>query len=143
MFNVKTIIHPTDFSSHARPAFDLACGLAKQNNARLLLLHVMVPASAFGATIPNPSVPAEQQKDLGKFPWPSPTPPSLRVEHRVAEGDVPAEILRLARKEKCDLIVIGTHGRQGLNRLLMGSVAEEVLREATCPVLALRVPSAS
>jgi quercetin dioxygenase-like cupin family protein len=62
------------------------------------------------------------------------------VEHRVAEGNAPCEILRLAQALNCDLIVMGTHGRTGLDRLLTGSVAEEVLRKAICPVLVVRMP---
>jgi quercetin dioxygenase-like cupin family protein len=62
------------------------------------------------------------------------------VEHRVAEGNAPGEILRLAQALRCDLIVMGTHGRTGLDRLLTGSVAEEVLRKAICPVLVVRMP---
>jgi quercetin dioxygenase-like cupin family protein len=62
------------------------------------------------------------------------------IEHRVAEGDASAEILALARALGCDLIVLGTHGRTGLSRFLAGSVAEEVLREASCPVLAVKTP---
>jgi quercetin dioxygenase-like cupin family protein len=62
------------------------------------------------------------------------------MEHRVAEGDAADEILRLAASVQCDLIVMGTHGRTGLGRLLTGSVAEEVLRKAGCPVMVVRVP---
>jgi quercetin dioxygenase-like cupin family protein len=76
----------------------------------------------------------------GRFHWPQPSDPKVVVEHRVAEGDAPGEILRLAEAVKCDLIVMGTHGRTGLRRFLTGSVAEEVLRKATSPVLALKIP---
>jgi nucleotide-binding universal stress UspA family protein len=60
------------------------------------------------------------------------------VAHHLVRGDPAAEIVRLARKAKCDLIVMGSHGRTGLQRLLMGSVAEEVARNAHCPVLTVR-----
>jgi nucleotide-binding universal stress UspA family protein len=62
------------------------------------------------------------------------------VETRFREGDVVQAILDTARKEDCGLIVLGTHGRTGLARLLMGSVAEGVLRRASCPVLAVKTP---
>jgi hypothetical protein len=65
-------------------------------------------------------------------------PSELRL--RVADGQTVAEILRLAQALPCDLIVMGTHGRTGLSRLLAGSVAEEVLRKALGPVLAVRTP---
>jgi len=85
--------------------------------------------------------PAEGQK-IGtvQFAWPQPLNKTLPVEHRVAEGDAPDEIVGLAQHASCDLIVMGTEGRTGLERLLLGSVAEEVLRKAGCPVLAVKAP---
>jgi quercetin dioxygenase-like cupin family protein len=62
------------------------------------------------------------------------------VEHRLAEGDPAEEVLRLASALRCDLIVMGTHGRTGLGRILTGSVAEAVLRKADCPVMVVRTP---
>jgi nucleotide-binding universal stress UspA family protein len=62
------------------------------------------------------------------------------VEYRVQHGDPAVEILGVAREASCDLIVMGTHGRTGLGRLLMGSVAEQVVRKAACPVLTIKVP---
>jgi nucleotide-binding universal stress UspA family protein len=64
----------------------------------------------------------------------------VRVEHRLEEGDTATQILRVAQETGCDMIVLGTHGRTGLGRLLMGSVAEQVLRMAPCPVLTVRAP---
>lgn len=61
------------------------------------------------------------------------------VKYRLVQGEAADEILRLAQELDCDLIVMGTHGRKGLPRLLLGSVAEKVLREATCPVLTIKV----
>jgi nucleotide-binding universal stress UspA family protein len=67
-----------------------------------------------------------------------PSDPKVRVRYLLVEGNPAAEILSAAREGNCDLIVMGTHGRTGLNRLLMGSVAEEVVRKAPCPVLTVR-----
>jgi universal stress protein A len=79
---------------------------------------------------------AEQARDaLAKI---VPDDGNIRFEHRLLGGVPGLEITRLAEEEKADLIVIGTHGRTGLSRLLMGSVAEAVVRRATCPVLTLR-----
>jgi nucleotide-binding universal stress UspA family protein len=64
----------------------------------------------------------------------------IQVEHRLEEGDAAVQILRVAQETGCNLIVLGTHGRTGLGRLLMGSVAEQVLRMASCPVLTVRAP---
>jgi nucleotide-binding universal stress UspA family protein/quercetin dioxygenase-like cupin family protein len=140
---IQTILHPTDFSDNSRYAFEMAFLLAKQNNARLVLLHVIPPSVDPLSTVPpaNPLQPAESQESLrGRFSWPQPADPAVRIEHRVAEGDAPAEVLHLDQALPCDLIVIGTHGRTGLSRLLAGSVAEEVLRNASCPVLAVKTP---
>jgi nucleotide-binding universal stress UspA family protein/quercetin dioxygenase-like cupin family protein len=140
---IQTILHPTDFSENSRPAFQMACSLARENDATLVLLHVIPPSSAPLLTeLPaNPLQPAESQESLrGRFTWPAPPDARIRIDHRVAEGDSAAEILYLARSLPCQLIVLGTHGRTGLGRLLMGSVAEEVLRQAPCPVLVVKVP---
>jgi nucleotide-binding universal stress UspA family protein len=64
----------------------------------------------------------------------------VNVEHQLKAGDAVAEILSMARHLPCDLIVLGTHGRTGLDRLLMGSVAEQIVRKAPCPVLTVKTP---
>jgi nucleotide-binding universal stress UspA family protein len=66
--------------------------------------------------------------------------PEVRVEHRLVQGYAAAEILRMAAELKCDLILMGTHGRTGVGRLLMGSVAEQIVRKAPCPVLTVKMP---
>src|SRR5262249_27530001 len=97
-------------------ASEVACSLARDHGARLILLHVIRPSvSALDSLRPGPVLSGEAREALGKsFPWPKPPDPSLRVEHRVAEWDAAGEILRLAQQERCDLIVMGTHGRTGL-----------------------------
>jgi nucleotide-binding universal stress UspA family protein/quercetin dioxygenase-like cupin family protein len=140
MSTIHTILHPTDFSPEALYGFRMASSLAKDYHATLVLLHVMLPSVVpYPHAMPNPLEPAEAQEALqGTFPWPEPPDPNVRVEHRVAEGDPADEILRLATALPCELIVMGTHGRTGLNRLLTGSVAEDVLRRAPCPVMTIR-----
>jgi nucleotide-binding universal stress UspA family protein/quercetin dioxygenase-like cupin family protein len=146
MFSIRTILHPTDFSENSRYAFQAACSLAKDHQATLVLLHVLPPLMApiMPAPAPNPLVSADAQDCLRQwqFAWPQPADPSVRVEHRVAEGNAPQEIHHVAKALKCDVIVMGTHGRTGLDRFLTGSVAEEVLRQAVCPVLVVRMPPA-
>jgi len=66
--------------------------------------------------------------------------PGVPVEHRLEEGDAVGHILRIAQEVPCDLIVLGTHGRRAVARLLMGSVAEAVVRKAACPVLTVKTP---
>jgi nucleotide-binding universal stress UspA family protein/quercetin dioxygenase-like cupin family protein len=134
MHPIHTILHPTDLSTGSGFAFQMACSLAKDYNARLVLLHVVPPVTA---PLLSESPPEPLEK---RFPWPQAADPKVRVEHQVVEGNAPEEILRLAENIHCDLIVMGTQGRTGLNRWLAGSVAEEVLRKSTCPVLAVKAP---
>jgi|GEM_PF-401173 len=143
MSALQTILHPTDFSDSSRHAFETACSLVKDKNTRLIVLHVAPPFTGPVPVepAPNPLVSAESQAFLaGRYTWPQPADPRIIVEHRVAEGEAPREILNLANVLKCDMIVIGTHGRTGFSRLLTGSVAEEVMRKAACPVLAVKAP---
>ena len=153
MPRIQTILHPTDFSENSRYAFQSVCALARDNHATLLVLHVMMPSVSPLAQagtlaweddgtvhVPDPLPSAESQESLAQLPWPQPSDPRIRVEYRLAEGDPAEEILRLSELLRCDLIVMGTHGRTGLGRLLTGSVAEEVLRKAVCPVLVVKTP---
>jgi len=80
---------------------------------------------------------SEAQKQLDLF---VPSDTSIRVERRLVEGDAVPSILREAEEQGADLIVMGMHGRTGLNRLLMGSTAEHVVRRASCPVLTVKTP---
>jgi nucleotide-binding universal stress UspA family protein len=138
---IKCILHPTDFSQRAEYAFKLACSLARDHGAKLVLLHVIpLPAAAYGDTLTGVAVQSymEQAKEaMGKIVIPD---PKLSVERRMVEGDAVQGILDCAKEVKADLIVLGTHGRTGLGRLLMGSVAEQVLRKAACPVLTIKQP---
>ena len=142
MVPIRTILHPTDFSYGARYAFDLASALAKDYGARLVVLHVHVPdGQAFGAMPPVPPMPVAGRSELlARLKGLQPLDPEVSVDYILQDGPVAAEILRLAREAPCELIVLGTHGRTGLSRLLMGSVAEEVSRQASCPVLTVKAP---
>jgi nucleotide-binding universal stress UspA family protein len=133
MLPIQTIIHPTDFSARSSYAFQVACSLARDHGARLIVLHVMPVPLVQEKRLYREEM-AEELNRLG-------TPDAqVRVEHRLEEGDAATQILQVAQETSCDLIVLGTHGRTGLRRLLMGSVAEEVLRMASCPVLTVRAP---
>jgi nucleotide-binding universal stress UspA family protein/quercetin dioxygenase-like cupin family protein len=138
----RTILHPTDFSENSRYAFEAACALARGADATLVVLHVMMPSVSpvQDTPPPDPLRPVEAQDLSARLPWPRPADPRVHVEHRLAEGDAGPEILRLAAAARADVVVMGTHGRTGLSRLLMGSVAELVMREATCPVLIVKAP---
>ena len=107
-----------------------------------VVLHVgRPPLSHLGGPTPVPPLPAEWGREELEKQLRQRTVPDLPagLEHRLAFAeDVGAEVLRLADEVRCDLIVLGTHGRTGLGRLLMGSVAEQVVRRAHCPVLTVR-----
>jgi len=141
MLAVNTILHPTDFSERSQYAFWLACSLARDYGARLVVLHVAVPAVVYGEGVVVPPSPEElraaTQEQLDRLQAPR---ADVRAERRLAEGDAVEEILRVAKEANADLIVMGTHGRTGLGRLLMGSVAEQVVRRASCPVLTVKAP---
>jgi nucleotide-binding universal stress UspA family protein len=141
MIAVNTILHPTDFSERSQHAFWLACSLARDYGARLIVLHVVAAPAVVYAEGMVPPIPEElraaAQEELDRLQAPR---ADVRAERRLAEGDAVEETLRVARETNADLIVVGTHGRTGLGRLLMGSVAEQVVRRASCPVLTVKAP---
>lgn len=141
MFTIKTILHPTDFSERSACGLPLACALARDHGARLVVAHVVeppMPINYEGVVIPTQDTDVETVR--AKLQELTDRDPKVRAEGIVVEGNPAVEILRLAEKLKCDLIVLGTHGRTGLSRLLMGSVAEQVVRKARCPVLTVKTP---
>jgi nucleotide-binding universal stress UspA family protein len=147
MLPIQTILYPTDFSSSSTYAFRLACSLARDYGARLTVLHVLEqPPLAYPGVMmapPPPEPSAEtRQACLDKLHQVKPAEPGIPVDHLLVTGDPSVAILQIAQDRHCDLIIMGTHGRTGVSRLLMGSVAEKVLRKAPCPVLTVKVPSA-
>jgi universal stress protein A len=148
MVPIQTILHPTDFSESAKHALRLACCLARDQEARLVVLHV-VPytfPSVSSMMMPVPQIQAEEsatdvQKELqDKMEMMMPACKALPVEYRVEAGDVVERILAVAVEVDAGLIVLGTHGRTGLGRVFMGSVAEQVVRKAPSSVLAVKTP---
>jgi nucleotide-binding universal stress UspA family protein len=137
MFGPKTILHPTDFSDDSEGAFDVATSLANERKARLILVHVRQPGISSSDELLFPE-PAEVEENLLKRLCMLPTPKSIPVEHYVREGEPATEIIRLARECKTDLIVMGTRGRKGWNRLFIGSIAEQIVRNAPCAVATVR-----
>jgi len=139
MLTFRTILHPTDFSKRSQSAFALACALARDHGSQLIVLHVVEMATigyGEGVVPPNPvELRAEVQEQLNRLQVPH---ENVRAERRLEEGDAVTEILRVGQEVGADLIVMGTHGRSGLSRLLMGSVAEQVVRRAACPVLTVK-----
>ena len=136
MFAVHKILHPTDFGLQAARAFEAACDLAHKYKADLVLLHVTAPMVIYGemdSDLLRDRITSEQAaQQLESI---SALEPSLKIDRRVSEGEPSYEIVQTAKDKGCDLIVVGSHGRRGLARLLLGSVAKSVLRDAACPVL--------
>jgi nucleotide-binding universal stress UspA family protein len=142
MLALKSILYPTDFSERSECAFRLACSLARDHQARLIVLHVIPPPQtvAYEAMPMLPDYPPGYREELTKKLHNLKPPAEVSVDYRLVEGFAASEIVQLATQLDCDLIVMGTHGRSGIGRLLLGSVAEYVLRRAPCPVLTLKAP---
>ena len=139
----KKILFPTDYSEASNEALRYAVSIARQSVASLLVAHVEQPAKTpLGTTVPPPDNLAEEEAALVSLlstisnAQETPVPHEFRTLH----GDAAKEIVRLAADEHVDMIVMATSGRSGLGRLMMGSVAEAVVRSASCPVLSLKVP---
>lgn len=141
MLNIKTILCPIDFSKQSSAAFHLASSLARDYQARLVLTYVKIPPEVvygeFGMS--PPEVDDEDYKE--QLMTVEPDDKTITVEHFFRKGQPAKEIVKLAQEENADLIVMGTHGRGGLTRMLMGSVAEHVMREAPCPVVTMKHPA--
>jgi len=148
MFAPQIILHPTDFSPCSQYALSVAIDLAKLHRARLLILHVVEslgPENAtFGEVGEKPQPEGYRQRlldDLHQIR--ADVSDEIHVEYLLDEGNPATAIERIANEQKCDLIVMGTHGHRGLSRLMLGSVAEMVVRRATCSVLVAKSPSPS
>ena len=132
----KKILFPTDFSEASDEAFQHAISLAHDTGATLLIVHCEEPPMAYGETFTP--LPSSIDDDLHRRLTAVVPPDDISCEHRLLIGDPSSEIVRLAEAEGVDMIVMGTHGRTGLSRLIMGSVAEAVVRRASCAVYTVR-----
>jgi nucleotide-binding universal stress UspA family protein len=148
MIDLHRILAPTDFSKHSQNALVYAAAFAEKFGAELYLLHVVQDLGVFipeavGMT-PVVAPPTEQFAAAAKVSLEralEETPlKNLTVHAEVREGSPFYEIVRFAKEKDIDLIIMGTHGRGGLAHLLLGSVAEKVVRKAPCPVLTVRHP---
>lgn len=141
MMPIRTVLHPTDFSASSEAALELACPLARGYGVRLVILYVAPYEVTVGGMMAIPMDPGYYEDALkeirDRVVGPS---PGFPVETCLREGTPAEEILRAADDVGADLIVMGSHGRTGLGRLLMGSVAEAVMRRAGCPVLLAKGP---
>ena len=146
MSRLRRILHPSDFSPASGMALAKAIEMAKANQAELLLVHVLVPyVPMAGEGYLSPKVyeeieatsRAHAQKALDALRAKA-KQAGVRVRTLLMEGTPHEQIIRAARSKRADLIVIGTHGRTGLAKLFLGSVAGRVVSTAACPVLTVR-----
>jgi nucleotide-binding universal stress UspA family protein len=147
MISYRRILVATDFSDYSKEALDYAIYLAKQFDGGLYLLHVfeMPPYSHPGVSpgmqpdvqrwIQGLREEAEKRLTVLKEEF---APQEVKIHPVFKEGNAFIEILKAAEEIPADLIVLGTHGRTGLPHVLLGSVAERVVRKASCPVFTVR-----
>jgi len=146
MIRIDRILVPTDFSEFSRPAVNYAVAMAERFAAQLHILHVvpdpamLVPDAAVftveSMQAQSEKLVADAERMLQQIPEPSVVVQSITRAVRV--GAAFMEIIEYAQSQQIDLIVIGTHGRSGFAHILMGSVAERVVRKAPCPVLSVK-----
>lgn len=145
--NMEKILCPLDFSKCSDHALTYAIAMAQTFEAQLILLHVVMPPMSSlpgDPLLPEISRNAEEIEDAcGKRLEEAEGPIrdlGIDVQTTVVNGTPFAEIVRVAREEEVSFIVMGTHGRSGWQHLLIGSVAERVVRKAACPVLTVKHP---
>ena len=139
------ILWPTDFSPLAKAALPHAVGLAAETGAELVLLHVLPSLAAYAVPDLSGALSVSlqrqsrvaAQRQLHRLET-QVKGPNFRTHTVLTEGVPFYQIVRAAKRLRCDLIVLATHGRTGLVHAIMGSVAENVLRRAPCPVLIVR-----
>lgn len=144
---IRTILLPTDFSECANYALSYAASLARQFSASIICVHVIEPVMpAVGYTGLSEALPiadlSDQMEESAERELPKigacDDCAGLEIEEVIVHGDASAEIVRVAKERKVDLIVIASHGRTGLGRILFGSTAESIVRHAPCPVLVVK-----
>lgn len=146
MIKLHRILCPTDFSEFSNQAIAYACELAEKFNAELHLLNVLqgydAVAPGVGETFAPftdwlPELRKQSEEQLAKLPGPE-WVSKVKVHRTTRVGAPIDEIAKYAKEHSIDLIVQGTHGRRGIKHMLLGSVAENVVRYAPCPVLTVR-----
>jgi len=147
MLAFKVIVVPTDFSDHSLRAIPYAVSLAEKFNARLKVVFVSEPALQVADVawvgIDERSMSQEHleeaRRNLERIALEQ-VPTDVQVDAEVLSGDAVEAVIAYARDVNADLVVMATHGRSGLSHMLMGSVAEQIVRKAPCPVLTLKQP---
>jgi nucleotide-binding universal stress UspA family protein len=133
------ILFPTDFSTASHASLEMATSLAKDRGAKLIIVHVEEPPMAYGGGELYYGVQEPDREELKRMlSAVVPTNSAVPCEHHLMIGSPASSIVEMAEREGALMIVMPTHGRTGLMRMLMGSVAEEVVRKAKCPVLTVK-----
>ena len=144
MLSWLKILCAVDLSDGSRDALELAVDLAKRIDAELTLVHVFEkPPPVVGLPLPADlydRTSREVEEELAAWRARAEQRTGMRIGTVLARGDATEEVLRIADDGKYDLVVTGTHGRSGLKRAIMGSVADKIVRRAPCPVLVARPP---
>jgi universal stress protein A len=146
MKRLRRILHGTDFSSASKRALDMAIDFARQNKAELFLVHVLVPHVTYPPdSYADPAFYIELERSTQRQAQSSlealvakVKKMKLKVTGLLLKGTAHDQIVRAAKNRRADMIVIGTHGRTGISKLLLGSVAGRIVSEATTPVLTVR-----
>jgi nucleotide-binding universal stress UspA family protein len=148
MAQVRRIIYASDFSRASRPAFARAVELARATRAELIVMHVLVPVvppvMTDGAYLPprmwdelEAGVRASAKKQLDRL-LEKARSAGIRASSLLAAGVAAEQIARVAKGKRADLLVLGTHGRTGFAKVVLGSVAARLVATAPCPVLTVR-----
>ncbi len=146
MKRIRRILYASDFSKASRRAFTTAVAMANSNHASLTILHVHVPVVPL---MPEQYIESAtwERLDTQARRWSQRRLATLaqrakkagaRATTLLLNGDPTQQIIRAARSKRADLVVVGTHGRRGLSKLFLGSVAERVVGTAPCPVVTVR-----
>jgi universal stress protein A len=148
----RNILVAVDLSDHSQEVFRIACALAREGESQLVVVHVIddvhvleeaVILEQLGLPVPIGYIHVGRHENVQRklIDLYRPDPPML-IDYVTRQGDVAEQILRLAEQRSCDLIVMGTHGRKGLERALLGSAAEAVMHQALCAVVTVRMDPA-
>lgn len=146
MIKIKRVLVPTDFSDSARHALGYGISFAREFDSDLLLVHVVENLTMGYASDLFPVPMAEVFEEISGYARAELSKlagevreKGITVRELVVQGKPSAEIIRLAREEEVDIIVLGTHGKGMLDKALFGSTTERVIRRAPCPVLTCRL----
>jgi len=146
MARIRRIVHPTDFSPASTPAFKKAGELAKDNKSTLIIVHVLPAVPIVGDAYIAPTAYDEMMRAQRRQAEQSlarlvkrARAANVRATGTIVDtGAIADQIARVAKRQRADLIVMGTHGHGILARVLLGSVAERVISRASCPVMTIR-----